>query len=159
MGECHGVSSYGSTRCLWNRQTLSVRFRENRSRCDLCPSRTSTRSLSLPLSVASDYGWNLNCRGSERERFFFAVRGLFCIAGSRPGRRGPFVSAKGPQTRDAPSGSYEWTDPNLRRADQLAPLIQVRQERVPPWGQPAGVGAGVNPSERHLKARGTINSV
>jgi hypothetical protein len=29
---------------------------------------------------------------------------IFCVAGFRPGRRGPFVSAKGPKTNDAPSG-------------------------------------------------------
>jgi hypothetical protein len=29
---------------------------------------------------------------------------IFCVAGFRPGRRGPFVSAKGPKTIDAPSG-------------------------------------------------------
>ena len=32
------------------------------------------------------------------------VHGLFCVAGFRPGRRGPFVPAKGPKTIDAPSG-------------------------------------------------------
>ena len=30
--------------------------------------------------------------------------GIFCIDGFRPGRRDPFVSAKGPKTIDAPSG-------------------------------------------------------
>jgi len=29
---------------------------------------------------------------------------MFCVAGFRPGRRGPFVSAKGPKTTDALSG-------------------------------------------------------
>ena len=29
---------------------------------------------------------------------------LFCVAGFRPGKRGPFVSAKGPKTIDARSG-------------------------------------------------------
>jgi hypothetical protein len=29
---------------------------------------------------------------------------IFCVAGFRPGRRGPFVLAKGPKTIDAPSG-------------------------------------------------------
>ena len=28
---------------------------------------------------------------------------IFCVAGFRPGRRGPFVPAKGPKTIDAPS--------------------------------------------------------
>ena len=32
------------------------------------------------------------------------VNVMFCVAGFRPGRRGPFVSAKGPKTIDAPSG-------------------------------------------------------
>ena len=35
---------------------------------------------------------------------YFHVLALFCVAGFRPGRRGPFVSAKGPKTSDAPSG-------------------------------------------------------
>ncbi|MDR4460661.1 MAG: hypothetical protein MRJ67_09115 [Nitrospirales bacterium] len=29
---------------------------------------------------------------------------MFCGAGFRPGRRAPFVSAKGPKANDAPSG-------------------------------------------------------
>ncbi|MCA9456963.1 MAG: hypothetical protein KC587_09890, partial [Nitrospira sp.] len=29
---------------------------------------------------------------------------IFSVAGFRPGRRGPFVSAKGPKTSAAPSG-------------------------------------------------------
>ncbi len=29
---------------------------------------------------------------------------IFCVAGFRPGRRGPFVPTKGPKTIDAPSG-------------------------------------------------------
>ena len=32
------------------------------------------------------------------------VNVTFCVAGFRPGRRGPFVPAKGPKTSDAPSG-------------------------------------------------------
>jgi len=32
------------------------------------------------------------------------VQALFCDAGFRPGRRGPFVPAKGPKTINAPSG-------------------------------------------------------
>ena len=32
---------------------------------------------------------------------------IFCVAGFRPGRRGPFVLAKGPKTIDAPSGLME----------------------------------------------------
>ncbi len=34
----------------------------------------------------------------------FRVNMIFCVAGFRPGWRGPFVSAKGPKTIDAPSG-------------------------------------------------------
>jgi hypothetical protein len=32
------------------------------------------------------------------------VNVMFCVAGFRPGRRGPFVPAKGPKTSAAPSG-------------------------------------------------------
>ncbi len=32
------------------------------------------------------------------------VNVMFGVAGFRPGRRGPFVPAKGPKTSDAPSG-------------------------------------------------------
>ena len=39
------------------------------------------------------------------KRFFLSHAHLiFSVAGFRPGRRGPFVSAKGPKTMDAPSG-------------------------------------------------------
>jgi hypothetical protein len=34
----------------------------------------------------------------------FRINVIVCGAGFRPGRRGPFVSAKGPKTIDAPSG-------------------------------------------------------
>ncbi|WP_443147688.1 hypothetical protein [Nitrospira sp.] len=34
----------------------------------------------------------------------FHIKMVFCVAGFRPGWRGPFVSAKGPKTIDAPSG-------------------------------------------------------
>ncbi len=37
----------------------------------------------------------------------FRVIVMFGVAGFRPGRRGPFVSAKGPKTIDAPSGLIE----------------------------------------------------
>jgi len=33
-----------------------------------------------------------------------SIKVFFCVAGFRPGGRGPFVSAKGPKTIDAPSG-------------------------------------------------------
>ena len=77
------------------------------------------------------------------KRFFLSHAHLiFSVAGFRPGRRGPFVSAKGPKTIDAPSGSWERTDASLRRADQLAPLKQgpPNAKSVPPLGQTAGVG-------------------
>ncbi len=35
------------------------------------------------------------------------VNVMFCVAGFRPGRRGPFGLAKGPKTIDAPSGLIE----------------------------------------------------
>ncbi len=34
----------------------------------------------------------------------YRVNLIFCVAGFRPGRRGPFLSGKGPKTIDAPSG-------------------------------------------------------
>ena len=36
------------------------------------------------------------------------AHGISRIAGFRPGSRGPFVSAKGPKTIDAPSGLIQW---------------------------------------------------
>ncbi|WP_447963223.1 hypothetical protein [Nitrospira sp. Ecomares 2.1] len=39
---------------------------------------------------------------------------MFCVAGFRPGRRGPFVSAKGPKTNDAPPGFIGWGGHRLR---------------------------------------------
>jgi len=46
---------------------------------------------------------------NEQGNFFLIhlnnnVLAFFCDAGFRPGRRGPFVSAKGPKTIDAQSG-------------------------------------------------------
>ena len=38
----------------------------------------------------------------------YSVHEIFGIAGFRPGGRGPFVSAKGPKTSDAPSGLIQW---------------------------------------------------
>ena len=64
------------------------------------------------------------------------------VAGFRPGSRGPFVSAKGPKTIDAPFGLMTGDGRKTRRAGQLARLTQgppdyksVHQE-----GRPAGVG-------------------
>ncbi len=67
---------------------------------------------------------------------------LFCIAGFRPGRRGPFVLAKGPKTIDAQSGLMgSGGTPSFRRASQLAPLKQgpPAEKSVPPLDQTAGV--------------------
>ncbi len=47
----------------------------------------------------------------------------FCVAGFRPGGRGPFVSAKGPKTIDAQFGLIGGTDAGWG-ADQLATLKQ-----------------------------------
>ena len=46
------------------------------------------------------------------------VNVMFCVAGFRPGRRGPFVSAKGPKTMDAPSGLM---GADLRKPDESGP--------------------------------------
>ena len=72
----------------------------------------------------------------------YNVHTVFGVAGFRPGRRGPFVSAKGPKTIDALSAIWDGTDANLRSAPQLASLKQgPRNDRsVRPRGQPAGVG-------------------
>ena len=51
---------------------------------------------------------------------------MFCVAGFRPGRRGPFVSAKGPKTIDAPSGLMDGADTGHGRADQLVePVLRL----------------------------------
>ena len=45
-------------------------------------------------------------------KFFPSFPTFLCdwtrVAGFRPGSRGPFVSAKGPKTSDAPSGLSRW---------------------------------------------------
>ena len=46
----------------------------------------------------------MHCTGG----FNFRINVIFCGAGFRPGSRGPFVSAKGPKTIDAPSGLIKW---------------------------------------------------
>jgi hypothetical protein len=38
------------------------------------------------------------------------VQAIFDVAGFRPGKRGPFVSAKGPKTIDAQSDLIDGTD-------------------------------------------------
>ena len=88
------------------------------------------------------------------------VNRVFCVAGFRPGRRGPFVPAKGPKTIDAPClASLVRMDANLGRADQLASLKQgpPTDESVPPLSQTAGVGPWeTNISVTHMKNSGTI---
>jgi len=67
----------------------------------------------------------------------FHVYVIFSVAGFRPGRRGPFVPAKGPKTSDAPSGQMLWDGRLPTGAGQLAALKQ---------GPP--VDEGVLPSAR-----------
>jgi hypothetical protein len=56
----------------------------------------------------------------------FRVNVISRVAGFRPGRRGPFLSGKGPKTIDAPSGLIEGEDAILWRADQLTePVLSV----------------------------------
>ena len=82
---------------------------------------------------------------------------LFYVAGFRPGRRGPFVPAKGPKTIDAQPASSDWTDATTRRARQLAALRQGPP--IDPSVRPEGRVAGVEPPEgtRSGVARGTSN--
>ncbi len=47
---------------------------------------------------------------------------LFYVAGFRPGRRGPLVSAKGPKTIDAQSGDSRWDGRQI---------LQVRTNSLP----------------------------
>ncbi len=63
-------------------------------------------------------------------------------AGFRPGSRGPFVSAKGPKTIDAPFGLIGRDGRGIRRAGQLAALKQSppNTKSVRPEGRTAGVG-------------------
>ena len=76
---------------------------------------------------------------------------MCCVVGFRPGRRGPFVPAKGPKTIDAPSGLIGADGRQAaRRADQLPePVLSFieglkqgppAEESVPPMCQTAGVG-------------------
>jgi hypothetical protein len=70
---------------------------------------------------------------------------MFCEAGFRPGRRGPFVSAKGPKTSEAPSGLIRWGERGLRK-DGPTRFAQTRPtnlfERSPrgPDGRPRTLG-------------------
>ena len=67
---------------------------------------------------------------------------MFCVAGFRPGRRGPFVPEKGTKTIDAPSGLIGADGRQSEEGAHLAPLTQgpAADESVPPLGQTAGVG-------------------
>ena len=59
---------------------------------------------------------------------------MFCVAGFRPGRRGPFVPEKVPKPVTPRPASLERRDASLRRADQLASLKQgppMFEERPP----------------------------
>jgi hypothetical protein len=78
----------------------------------------------------------------------------FCDAGFRPGWRGPFVSAKGPKTSDAPSGLIrgEGRKPAEGGPTRRAQTRSARDKSVPPLGQPAGVGGGESKlSGMHMK--------
>ncbi|HBP87136.1 MAG TPA: hypothetical protein DD706_05500 [Nitrospiraceae bacterium] len=92
---------------------------------------------------------------------------MFCIAGSRPGSRAPFVSAKGAKTIDAPSGLIRPNGCQPVEADQLAEFIlshveglkqgSLAHESVHLEGRTAGVGTGeTNLSRTHMKERGTL---
>ncbi len=66
---------------------------------------------------------------------------MFWVAGFRPGRRGPFVSAKGPKTIDAQPGLIEFGGrklyggrANSLRSDKARLLI-----RSPTKGRAAGI--------------------
>ena len=89
-------------------------------------------------------GRRTHCTGGSNSN------GIFCIDGFRPGRRDPFVSAKGPKTIDAPSGLIRGDGRKLAEADQLAGLKQgpAADKSVLPFGQPAGVTAGARQAHR-----------
>jgi hypothetical protein len=84
---------------------------------------------------------------------------MFGVAGFRPGRRGPFVPAKGPKTIDAPSGligadGRQSQEGGPTRSAQTGPPTD---KSVLPLGQPAGVGPWeTNLSGPNMKERGTI---
>ena len=95
---------------------------------------------------------------------------MFCVAGFRPGRRGPFVLAKGPKTIDAPSGLIgaegrqpEEGGPTRGACPEFFEGLKQgppADESVPPLGQTAGVGPWeTNLSGTHMKERGTLYSV
>ena len=68
--------------------------------------RCRDASLTHPKRFAPPWGFQEKVPGEEGMALVspICVNVMFCGAGFRPGRRGPFVSAKGPKTIDAPSG-------------------------------------------------------
>ncbi len=87
------------------------------------------------------------------------VNVLFCVAGFRPGRRGPFVPAKGPKTSDAPSGLMraDGRQPEEGGPTRSAHTRPASDESVPPLAQTAGIGPWeTNFSGTHMKGRGSF---
>ena len=71
------------------------------------------------------------------------IKMIFCVAGFRPGGRGPFVSAKGPKTNDAPSGERNGRTPMFRGRTNSLHSNKARPARMASSvSQTAGVGAG-----------------
>ena len=75
----------------------------------------------------------------------------FCVAGFRPGSRGPFVSAKGPKTNDAPSGLIRMgrtpvlgRRPNSLRSNKVRQFIRASDPRT-------GRKASINGEETQTK--------
>ncbi|HBP90487.1 MAG TPA: hypothetical protein DD706_22695 [Nitrospiraceae bacterium] len=64
---------------------------------------------------------------------------MFCVAGFRPGRRGPFVSAKGPKTIDAPSGLIRGDG---RELAESGPTRKAQTRPVGGWERPSLGPAG-----------------
>ncbi len=64
------------------------------------------------------------------------------MRGFAPAPRGPFVSAKGPKTIDAPSGLIRGDGRQLGESGptRLAQTRSAGEKSVPPFGQTAGVG-------------------
>ncbi len=66
----------------------------------------------------------------------YRVTMMFCVAGFRPGRRGPFVSAKGPKTIDAPSGLIRGDGPQTCGGRTNSPGSNKVRQRIRaslPW--------------------------
>ena len=62
------------------------------------------------------------------------VNVIFCVAGFRPGRRGPFVSAKGPKTIDAPSGLI---GADGRQPEEGGPTRSAQTRPASRWERPS----------------------